>query len=116
MAPTKLNAPPDVRLTELNPHWVTMPNYAFTQAERPFHIGVRFDCPHCGRPLAAMFDPPIDPTNVRAVMAVPWMPMPDRPCWKRTTGETFDTLTLSPSIDVSKYGHWHGFITNGEVA
>lgn len=32
--------------------------------------------------------------------------------WQRT-GETFDTLTLVPSIDAT--GVWHGFITNGEV-
>lgn len=35
-------------------------------------------------------------------------------------GITFDcphcrTLTLTPSVDASKHGHWHGFITNGEI-
>jgi hypothetical protein len=34
--------------------------------------------------------------------------------WTRT-GETFDTLTLTPSVDASASGHWHGFITNGEI-
>lgn len=34
--------------------------------------------------------------------------------WKRT-GETFDTLTLTPSINAEAAGHWHGFITNGDV-
>jgi hypothetical protein len=33
--------------------------------------------------------------------------------WQRT-GETFETLTLAPSIDCSKWGHWHGLITNGD--
>jgi hypothetical protein len=32
--------------------------------------------------------------------------------WQRT-GEDFETLSLMPSVDVQ--GHWHGFITNGEV-
>jgi hypothetical protein len=32
--------------------------------------------------------------------------------WQRT-GETFETLTLTPSVDCSAWGHWHGFITNG---
>jgi len=34
--------------------------------------------------------------------------------WQRT-GETFEDMTLSPSIDASNSGHWHGHITNGEV-
>jgi hypothetical protein len=34
--------------------------------------------------------------------------------WKRS-GEAFETLSLSPSIDASNAGHWHGFIKNGEV-
>jgi hypothetical protein len=45
-------------------------------------------------------------------------PLPDeRPLWQRT-GDTFETLTLTPSIlrSVEKGGcGWHGFITNGEV-
>lgn len=28
-------------------------------------------------------------------------------------GDTFDNLTLTPSVDRSGDGHWHGFITNG---
>jgi hypothetical protein len=35
--------------------------------------------------------------------------------WQRT-GETFDDLTLTPSIDASPSGHWHGYVTNGQVA
>jgi hypothetical protein len=34
--------------------------------------------------------------------------------WRRE-GDTFDTLTLSPSVDASPSGHWHGFVRNGEV-
>ena len=34
--------------------------------------------------------------------------------WKRT-GENFETLTLTPSVDASAEGHWHGFITNGNI-
>lgn len=33
--------------------------------------------------------------------------------WERD-GETFETLTLRPSIDYK--GHWHGFVTNEEVS
>jgi len=30
-------------------------------------------------------------------------------------GETFDNLTVTPSIDASASGHWHGFITAGAI-
>lgn len=43
------------------------------------------------------------------------VPIP-RPLWHRT-GDTFDTLTLAPSIDASKTheGGWHGHVRNGLI-
>jgi hypothetical protein len=38
--------------------------------------------------------------------------------WKIAGGienATFDTMTVTPSIDGSAGGLWHGFITNGEI-
>lgn len=35
-------------------------------------------------------------------------------CAWSVTGD-FTNLTVRPSIDASAAGHWHGFITNGEV-
>lgn len=35
--------------------------------------------------------------------------------WKRESGDTFENLTLSPSILRLNNCRWHGFITNGEV-
>lgn len=34
--------------------------------------------------------------------------------WDRA-GDTLETLTLRPSIQVVAHCRWHGFITNGEV-
>ena len=34
--------------------------------------------------------------------------------WTRV-GDDFDSMSITPSIDASQSGHWHGFITNGEV-
>lgn len=34
--------------------------------------------------------------------------------WQRT-GDTFETLSCIPSIDASQSGHWHGFITSGQI-
>lgn len=30
-------------------------------------------------------------------------------------GDDFETMTVSPSIDASPSGDWHGFIRNGEI-
>jgi hypothetical protein len=32
------------------------------------------------------------------------------------SGDDLETLTITPSIDCSASGNWHGFITNGKVA
>jgi hypothetical protein len=38
----------------------------------------------------------------------------DNMAW--TVGEkNFATMTMTPSFDASRAGHWHGFITNGEL-
>lgn len=34
--------------------------------------------------------------------------------WTRV-GDDFATMSCTPSVDASASGHWHGFITNGEV-
>lgn len=35
--------------------------------------------------------------------------------WRRA-GNTFDELTLMPSVDYSAGGHWHGFVTKGTIS
>lgn len=77
-------------------------------------MGVTFDCP-CPRCQALA-------PNARKNWYVPFANPIDggepldrtKNLWQRT-GETFETLTLSPSVDVSKYGCWHGHIQNGEI-
>jgi len=104
-----------VRLTDLNPHWV-VPSQS---SGVPLYIGITFRCPHCPPGergevcyLGVFFTNPVDPEG--------WLPritplgkLADN-VWSRT-GESFENLTLTPSIDASKIGHWHGFITNGEI-
>lgn len=34
-------------------------------------------------------------------------------CW--SIGGDFSNTTITPSVDASNSGHWHGFVTNGEV-
>ncbi len=106
-----------MKLTELDPGW------AITEKGRS-GMGVSFKCPCClgadrATYLLVWFGNPIDGG----------MPSPSvlpKPRWQRT-GDTFETLTLTPSVDADsplldendpskgKVGHWHGFITNGEI-
>ena len=99
-----------LKLTDLNPRWVGLPG--------PIYDGVSFDCPHCRvQRLAITFSPPIDPNGLWPRIVQPTYAGIN--VWRRRSGDTFDTLTINPSINVNfridVAGHWHGFITNGEV-
>lgn len=101
-----------MKLTELHPRWT-----GYGEGENQIIDGITFDCPHCQtQRLGVHFTPPIDRAGwiAKGTYITQW-PLQ----WKRT-GETFETLTLAPSIDANSRidvsGHWHGFITNGEVA
>ena len=103
-----------MRLVDLAPRWVGL-------GVSKDAIGITFKCPHClTQRIGVMFSVPVRrgdlPTDVH------WADHPDiafltpgQKAWTRE-GDTFDTLTLSPSIDTSAAGHWHGFIRNGEAA
>jgi len=92
-----------MRLTELDPHWVA----AFFGGPT---IGILFECPHCRDTHLAVYfvKDAIRPQGAATVHLTDY-------AWSRT-GDSFENLTLTPSIDASAHGHWHGFITNGAVA
>lgn len=105
-----------MRLTELDPHWIGLcPGHAW---------GLSFVCPCCARNgkedrIAVFFDEAIglqllERVIGRAVINHEAMELLSKHKWHRE-GETFDTLTLTPSVDASEHGHWHGFITNGAI-
>jgi len=106
-----------MKLLDLDPHWITFGYLPPEDAGKRLYIGIRFNCPHClTQRLAVMFTPPID-DNVLWKYAT-WDHYADvisqEGKWNRT-GETFETLTLKPSINTEFHGHWHGFIENGEI-
>jgi hypothetical protein len=116
-----------VKLTELEPRWYGVPGRR--------GLGLTFRCPGCRKQrLGVPF------ANPRDGLA-PSPQQPGGPLWQRT-GDTFETLTLSPSIDASVVRresfhagpegdaafaeanrpctaggqqHWHGFVQGGEV-
>lgn len=79
--------------------------------------GLMFDCP-CERcaaapkrqPLWVPLTNPIDPGNLLADTT--WQP-PAR-SWHRS-GDTVENITLTPSVDFSSSGHWHGNIIDGKA-
>lgn len=102
-----------MKLTELEPRWAMDADIVI--GDRVVHdedrhgMGVTFLCPHCrSTRLGVFFRNPVDgklPSDDYDALHL----------WQRT-GDTFETLTLSPSVDASAHGHWHGFIKNGEIA
>lgn len=95
-----------MKLAELNPRW-----YTFNGVNHP--VGLTFDCPHCRterigvsfhhRGREAMEDAVIHAHSPST-----------KNIWT-LDGDTFETLSLSPSVDASASGHWHGFVRNGEI-
>lgn len=81
-------------------------------------MGISFDCPHCRTErLAVFFTNPLDGGEPAVEPQFLW----------RRSGDSFETLSLAPSIDaesgtvarhdgtIEHSGHWHGYITNGEI-
>jgi uncharacterized protein DUF6527 len=104
-----------MKLTELNPEFIGAGGEGCTLHGLPMArregVGVIFDCP-CRSPDSVRcyipFDKPLDGGPA----------LDSRHVWKRT-GDTFETLTLHPSIqrhkDRGACCDWHGFIENGIV-
>jgi hypothetical protein len=83
-------------------------------------VGITFDCPcsavimltghphnvKCPRRIFVFFDKPLDGGA----------PIPGERLWQRSGGDSFETMTLAPSIDASGEGHWHGWVRDGEVS
>ena len=107
-----------MKLSELSPKWIELQNWS---SSARYYIGVSFFCPHCSpdapesgpnrrRRLAVRFYPHVDLDDVAKTFACP---IPFNGEHTRVSGETFDTLTLNPSVGFESIGHWHGNIFNG---
>lgn len=103
-----------MRLTDRHPEWVGAGGAGILNADgspaaERHGVGVLLDCPcGCDRPLYVPFENPLDGGPPLTT---------DHPIWHRD-GDTFETLTLTPSILRSpEQGGcgWHGFITTGEI-
>jgi hypothetical protein len=115
-----------MRITELNPQWMEMPNWA--AKDRPFYVGVSFDCPckkcnqdacpTCGHKAHSMrlyfkFWPAIDSTKVGETFDFRREHHAYNGVVFDREGDTFETLTLDQHMCVE--GHWAGRIIKGEL-
>lgn len=96
-----------MKLVNLHPAWTSA---GFGGTARP-RAGIYFDCPGlCCSGTGS-------PQRIHVPFRNPDDDGPEiagEPRWQRI-GTTFETLTLTPSVDASKFGHWHGFVTAGET-
>jgi hypothetical protein len=109
-----------MRLRDLDPRWLKQGDLV---------VGLTFLCPHCKKDRLTCFSAPTpfrEQVNLMhaAMHSVPededdwpvaWVPSNCRAKWSLSNTTDFDTLTVSPSIDASASGNWHGFIKNGEI-
>lgn len=116
-----------MRLVELKPRWwgdgrrvlgmsFVCPLYAAHNCGHSFcRLGVTFANPPDGGPPGPVVTDTGMPKLIRdLVHEVREFDVPPGHRWTRS-GDTWDALTLTPSIDASKAGCWHGHITNGDV-
>ncbi len=93
------------KLTELHPRWLGaggpgIYNQDGSQVPERTGIGFLCDCPcGCGAMLSIDFANPLDGGP----------PYGTPPHWKRT-GDTWDTMVLTPSVLRTDTCRWHGFL------
>ena len=102
-----------MRLVDLHPRFVGAGGEGISDANgnpvpARHGIGVMFDCPcGCDELCFIPFSNPLDG-------GVSVSSTPGQPTWDRV-GDTFETLTLTPSIQRVGGCAWHGHVTNGGI-
>jgi hypothetical protein len=95
-----------MKLVDLNPRWYVL-------EDGGPRVGLTFLCPHCRTTrLGVSFHhagrEAVEDEYIHAHSSA------TEHIWQED-GESFDKVSLFPSVDASASGHWHGFVTNGEV-
>lgn len=103
-----------MRLTDLSPRWV-----GYGDNDKAALI---FKCPHCQDIWLTCTFQPIKMSHQLKIFQPEGtashgqvVPSKQNFAWGRR-GDDFETLSVTPSVDASASGHWHGFITNGECS
>lgn len=107
-----------MKLTELEPRW-------FSVGDSKGIAGISFICPHCkqarlgmrinhANPHVISVDHDNDITTAPINVQV-WQITGDAPSFDGDNHGGFENVSLLPSVDSSASGHWHGFVSNGEI-
>lgn len=97
-----------MRLVDLEPRWFTLDGQT--------RVGLTFDCPHCRtQRLGVVFHHHGREAIENEAILARHGATDSNHIWDLIGADDFATLTLSPSIDASASGHWHGFIQNGDI-
>lgn len=101
-----------MRLTDLDPRWLTPDVFMFRS---PVGHGYWLCCPRVKMTHNEQWDL-FEADRTRrgigdAAVVVGWK----EDCIWSYAGNDFETMTVTPSVDASASGNWHGFITNGEI-
>jgi hypothetical protein len=104
-------------LVFLCPHCAT--TYICVAFANPLDGGAPWDIgTHDRRPISKLWNllygPLVEGRYQGGVLQAGTAVIPPGFLWQRT-GETFDDLSLFPSIDASAAGCWHGFVVNGGI-
>ena len=112
-----------MRLTELDPRWLE---------KNGVRVGFLFRCPlEPSNPnrLQAVFFRPTPPLHEQGVLIAAALdlleesdhfvqrcnPAANWDCSPPAAEATFENISITPSVDGSAGGNWHGWITNGEI-
>lgn len=95
-----------MRLADLEPKWLSDNMFVFL-------------CPHCLVRWLSCKDIIMSHEDQMTLFqkdGVEWVVVPCKPefAWK-FVGHDFATISVTPSLDASAAGDWHGHITNGEI-
>jgi hypothetical protein len=108
-----------MKLTDLDPRWF---DAFYWDGDQRLHgrAGFTMLCPHCQKERLAVTMRKLKMGDqMRALSeAHPGNGgeiVPGGYVWQGDINGDFSTLTITPSVDASNSGHWHGFITNGEA-
>jgi hypothetical protein len=98
-----------MRLVDLAPRWYSHDDHG--------RVGFTFECPCCltDTARATRLGVAVHDAGRRIVSDAEPDAHPPGHVWEIVGGTDFGDITLTPSIDASNSGHWHGFITAGEI-
>jgi hypothetical protein len=94
-----------MKLSDLNPRW-------FVLHDGGPRVGFTFNCPHCQHIRLGVS---IHDEGHRVISDQEPGAHPPGTVWNVVGGSDFHDISITPSVDASSFGHWHGMITNGEA-